>query len=168
MRSRTARGRVGRSGGPNQPDGGGTGTGESVGRVIRVGSRGVGGGREGRSVGHPVSRLSGRGGPVGRQISKRNLLFLHEKRKRFIQQMPARIGHYSHAKQKQEQLNLELGAALSSNRIVGASPCNMRTCGATCRTISEGFPWRSCAAFASSRGISPCNMHVQRHSAEPG
>ena len=130
--------RVGRS---DPADGSGTGAGESVGRVTRVGSRGVGGGREGRSVGHSVSRLSGRGGPVGRQISA----ICTEKRKVY-KQMPARIGHYSHAKQKQEQLNLELGAVLSSNRIVGASPCNMRTCGATCRTISEGFPWRSCAA----------------------
>jgi len=67
-RSKTARGRVGRSGVPTQSDGGGAGAGESVGRVPRVGPRGVGGGREGRSVGHPVSRLSGRGGAVGRKF----------------------------------------------------------------------------------------------------
>ena len=59
--------------------------------------------RVGRSVGHPVSRLSGRGGPVGRQYFKPQF---HEKRSDFIKQMPARIGHYSHAEQKQEQLNL--------------------------------------------------------------
>ena len=42
---------VGRSEGPTQPDGGGVGAGKSVGRVTRVGVRGVGRDREGRSVG---------------------------------------------------------------------------------------------------------------------
>ena len=68
LRRKTARRRVGRSGVPTQLDGGVAGAGESVGRVTRVGSRGVDGGREGRSVGHPVSRLSRRGGAVGRKF----------------------------------------------------------------------------------------------------
>ena len=51
LRIRAARERVGRSEGPTQPDGGGAGAGESVGRVTRVGARGVGRDREGRSVG---------------------------------------------------------------------------------------------------------------------
>ena len=53
LRPGAASERVGRSGGPTQPGGGERGGGESVGRVTRVGSRGVASGREGLSVGHP-------------------------------------------------------------------------------------------------------------------
>ena len=91
VRGRLLRGSVGRSVGGSDPgrrrrDG----AGESVGRVTRVGSRAVAGGREGRSVGLPVSLLSGRRGSVGRENTSRLLNTLRsrahvslKKKKRF-------------------------------------------------------------------------------------
>ena len=68
MRPGAAAERVGRSGGPTQPESGESGAGESVGRVTRVGSVGESGPREGRSVGYPASVPSGRDKSVGQYM----------------------------------------------------------------------------------------------------
>ena len=144
-----ARGGVGRSGVPTQSDGGGAGAGESVGRVPRVGSRGVGGGREGRSVGHPVSRLSGRGGAVvpkfyANFIKKESILFCRcplESDTTLMQKT-----------KKQEELNLELGAALSSNRIVASRGAGSSWVGRCCRPGSSSPEIRGWVLSLEARG----------------
>ena len=66
---------------------GDAGSGESAGRVTRVGSGGIGRHRQGRSVGHPVSLLRGRRGSLGREntrlpdVRKRRSDFIHGSRR---------------------------------------------------------------------------------------
>ena len=105
--------------------------GGSVGREFRPSQTAAGRAQVSRSVGSPESGRAvwAADERVGRSATERAWRGgrseisrkLHKKRLDFIQQMPTRTGHYSHAKkQKQELLNLELGAALSSNRIAAS------------------------------------------------